>query len=80
MKRPLKILKFHAVHVLARAYPTIPLSVCFNLCFFLSYSVINSTLFHLPPLRFHCVGDSEDAGFELRSVAEFKLAVRAANH
>ncbi len=46
------------------------------LYFFLFY-VRYSTLFHLPPLRFHCV---EDAGIEPRTVAITALTVRRSNH
>jgi hypothetical protein len=45
--------------------------------FFLFY-VQYSTLLHLPPLRFHCVG--EDAEIELRTVVTTALAVRRSNH
>jgi hypothetical protein len=34
-----------------------------------------STLLYMPPLRFHCVGASEDAGIEPRTVATTALAV-----
>jgi hypothetical protein len=40
------------------------------------FSVLNSTLLHLPPVRFHPV--SENAGIEPRTVAT--LAVRRSNH
>ncbi len=43
--------------------------------------VLYSTLLHLLPLRFHCVGASEYAGIiEPRTVAVFALAVRRSNH
>ncbi len=38
-----------------------------------SFYVRNSTLLHLPPLRFHC---SEDAGIEPRTVATLALTAR----
>jgi hypothetical protein len=44
---------------------------------FLLLYVLNSTLRHLPPLTFHCVGGCWD---QPRTVATLALAVRCANH
>jgi hypothetical protein len=44
------------------------------------FYVLYSILLLLPPLRFHCVGDSEDAGIESKTVATLTLAVKSSNH
>jgi hypothetical protein len=62
------------------AFPPIPFcSLCdiFRKGKFLVFYVLDSTLLHLPPLRFPCVGD---AGIEPRTVATLALAVRRSNN
>jgi hypothetical protein len=45
-------------------------------CFEFFYE-LSSTLLHLPPLRFHCVGGCWDRN---RTVANLALVVRRSNH
>jgi hypothetical protein len=57
-------------------FTMLPYNSSINIIIWIFY-VLDSTLFHLPPLRFHCV--AEDVGIEIRTVATLALAVRRSN-